>query len=197
MEGEKVAALHCLLSWLPDGLHVIDLDSDQGTVVDGKRIRERLVRDGQGITVGGKRFIVRLKGDPTAPAAARLEQAKNTPPAIALSAIFGPHAGETVLLPEDQPLVLGSGEDADLRLARDALLGPRHLELKLEPLAAGELPPTVQVRDLDKRGDVLVNRQPLTGPGAVTVGDVIQFGTPQKVAPTTLLVHYDLALEAW
>ena len=32
--AEKVAALHCLLSWLPDGLHVIDLDSDRGTILE-------------------------------------------------------------------------------------------------------------------------------------------------------------------
>ena len=160
-------------------------------------MRESVVRDGQAISVGGKRLTVRLKGDPAAPAAERVRRAQKVPPAVGLSVIFGPHAGATALLPEGKQVLLGRAEGADLRLSGEARLAPRHLELTLEPLAGGAIPPTVQIRDVGKRGDVLVNRKPMAGASAVTIGDVIQFGTPQKVAPTTLLIHYDLKREGW
>ncbi len=61
----------------------------------------------------------------------------------------------------------------------------------------GKSMPQIQLRDLHQRGDVLINRQGRGSTGQAVVGDVLQFGQPGQVAPTTLFLHLDPCLEAW
>jgi pSer/pThr/pTyr-binding forkhead associated (FHA) protein len=198
LTGADVAPFHCLLAWLSAGLHLIDLDSGFGTQLDGKPVRVGFVQDGQRIGVGGHTLTVRVAGDPCGPVVDRLRRRRNTPAAVALTAFYGPHAGQTMLLPPGRPLTVGRADDCDVSLSGEKHLAGRQLELMLEPLTDDHVaaPPVVlQVRDL--AGTTLINRQPIIGLGTASTGDVLQFGRPDRVASTALLLHYDLTLEAW
>jgi pSer/pThr/pTyr-binding forkhead associated (FHA) protein len=198
VQGAGVAALHCLLTWLPAGLHVLDLDSGGGTLLDGRPVHEGAVRDGQTLTAGGQALMVRVAGDPCAPGAGQLRRTRETPRAVALTVFHGPHSGETVLLPPGRTLRLGRSPEADLCLLGDARISRHHLDLTLQPAAGDPAePPVVRVRDAGSRSGTVVNRLSVTGETTATVGDVIQFGNPARVTPTALLLHYDLCLEAW
>jgi pSer/pThr/pTyr-binding forkhead associated (FHA) protein len=198
VQGAGVAALHCLLTWLPAGLHVLDLGGGSGTLLDGRPVHEGPVRDGQVLTAGGQALTVRLAGDPCAPGAGQLRRARETPRAVALTVFHGPCNGETVLLPPGRTLRLGRSPEADLCLLGDARISRHHLDLTLQPAAGDPVAlPAVRVHDAGSRSGTVVNRQPVAGEAAATVGDVIQFGSPARVTPTALLLHYDLCLEAW
>jgi hypothetical protein len=169
--------------FLLDGPHLVDLDSGLGTLLDGQPVRDQIVRDGQTIQIGEQRLTVHLAGEVTAP------DPPTSAPGVALTVIYGPHAGETALLPPGRLMRLGRAHSAELSLPRESLLVGEHLELRLELPASAR--PVVQVRDLAGRRDVLVNREPIHGLATLTPGDVIQFGGPQGVGPTALFLHLD------
>ncbi len=196
LSGPGVAPFHCVFTWLPDGPHVVDLSSPGGTLLGGAPVQDALVRDGQELTLGNEVLTVRLAGDPCAPAAARLRAARTTPTAVALTSIYGPHAGETAVLPPGRTVVLGHAPGADLHLPRDVTYVPPHLELTLV-IPPGDVAPTIRVRVREEHRGVVVNRVPVPGEGTMGLGDVLQFGPPQKVGPTALLAHYDVCLDSW
>jgi pSer/pThr/pTyr-binding forkhead associated (FHA) protein len=198
LAGPGVAPFHCLLTWLSAGLHLIDLDSGWGTQLDGQPIRVGWVTHGQKIRIGGQTLMVRLAGDPCGPMVDRVRRRRNTPAAVALTALYGPHAGQTVRLPPGRPFTLGRADDCDLSLSGERHLAQRQLELMLEPLADDRaMAPPVVLQVRDRAGTALINRQPVVGVGTASTGDVLQFGRPDRVASTALLLHYDLTLEAW
>jgi pSer/pThr/pTyr-binding forkhead associated (FHA) protein len=198
LTGTGIAPVHALLTWLLDGLHLLDLDSGQGTLLDGQPVRDSLVHDGQAITVGEQTLSVRLAGDPCSPALSRASQRRSTPKNLALSVIYGPHTGETVLLPLDRPVRMGSTAEDDLSLPKERLLVNEHLELIV--LRDGEKKQPsgqVAVHDLHNRGDIHITREKVAGTATATVGDVMQFGTTTPRSLTALFLHYDTRLEAW
>lgn len=198
LSGTGIAPVHALLAWLLDGLHLLDLDSGRGTLLDGQPIRDSLVRDGQTVTVGEQTLTVRLAGDPCSPALSRASRRRNTPRNVALTVIYGPHTGETALLPLDRPVRLGSSAEDDLGLPREQLLAGGHLELKVIREGDKKQPSgQVLLRDLNNRGDIHVNREAISGSVTAAVGDVIQFGQPTPCSPTALLLHYDPCLDGW
>lgn len=196
LQGAGLASFHALLTWLDDGLHLVDLDSGRGTSLDGQPIRDGVVRDGQQIEMGDQRLTIRLVGDACAPARGERQRLRNAPVAVALTAIYGAHLAETTILPPGRAVRLGRGPDVDMMLAREPLLRASHLLLELEVPVPGSRP-VVKLRDLGEQGDVLVNRETLAGSGSASIGDVIQFGKPDRVGPTALLVHHATSQEAW
>lgn len=56
----SVSRRHCELTWLADTLCVRDLDSRHGTRLNGQLIREASVRSGDELSLGARRFIVKL-----------------------------------------------------------------------------------------------------------------------------------------
>jgi pSer/pThr/pTyr-binding forkhead associated (FHA) protein len=52
LDAPLVSRLHCQLSATDDGLHVKDLDSTNGTFVNGKRITTATLRAGDRLKVG-------------------------------------------------------------------------------------------------------------------------------------------------
>lgn len=52
LDAPLVSRLHCQLSATGDGLHVKDLDSTNGTFVNGKRIEAATLRAGDRLRVG-------------------------------------------------------------------------------------------------------------------------------------------------
>jgi pSer/pThr/pTyr-binding forkhead associated (FHA) protein len=55
-----MSSVHCALELGPRGCRLIDRDSGNGTFLNGVRIREAVVRDGDEITAGHTTFVVRI-----------------------------------------------------------------------------------------------------------------------------------------
>ena len=58
VEAPLVSRLHCQLISTADSLHVKDLDSTNGTLVNGKRVTSSPLREGDRLTVGRVDFTV-------------------------------------------------------------------------------------------------------------------------------------------
>ena len=56
VDAPLVSRLHCRLTLQPDGLLVEDLESTNGTVMDGRRIKRAPLRPGVEVTVGRHKF---------------------------------------------------------------------------------------------------------------------------------------------
>ncbi len=90
LSDDTVSRHHCEIVRAPDGLHVRDLDSTNGTKIDGTRIREAMVQPGSVLKVGE----VEIQFKPTAQRIELLPSDKtNFGPAIgqslAMRTIFG------------------------------------------------------------------------------------------------------------
>jgi pSer/pThr/pTyr-binding forkhead associated (FHA) protein len=59
VDAPLVSRLHCRLTLQPDGLLVEDLESTNGTFVNGERVRTLLLRSGDALRVGRVEFSVR------------------------------------------------------------------------------------------------------------------------------------------
>lgn len=66
LNDDAVEPLHCLIAAGPDGLILRDLNSQQGTLVNGRRVTAALLRDEDQIAVGPFKFRVQL-APPAAP----------------------------------------------------------------------------------------------------------------------------------
>ena len=63
---DGVDSLHCLLVSSPDGVQIRDLDSADGTYVNGTRTEQALLRDGDIVKVGRNSSAFELTADPLA-----------------------------------------------------------------------------------------------------------------------------------
>lgn len=59
VDAPLVSRLHCRLSLHPDGLLVEDLESTNGTFVNGERVTRLVLRSGDALRVGRMEFLVR------------------------------------------------------------------------------------------------------------------------------------------
>jgi pSer/pThr/pTyr-binding forkhead associated (FHA) protein len=62
VDAALVSRLHCQLTATDDSLQVKDLDSTNGTFVNGKRVRTAELRDGDTLSVGRFDLIVSRSG---------------------------------------------------------------------------------------------------------------------------------------
>jgi pSer/pThr/pTyr-binding forkhead associated (FHA) protein len=62
VDAPLVSRLHCRLSLQTDGLLVEDLESTNGTFVNGERVTKLLMRSGDALRVGRMEFSVRRAG---------------------------------------------------------------------------------------------------------------------------------------
>src|SRR5688572_23060165 len=54
---------HCLFVHVPTGLMVRDLNSSTGTLINGERVTQVTVHDGDTLAIGGLQFLIRLPSD--------------------------------------------------------------------------------------------------------------------------------------
>jgi hypothetical protein len=80
LKGSMIAPVHCLLLWTPGGLELRDLGAPAGTFVNGNRVGNTLVHDGDLLAIGPYQFRVSLPAALPQP-----EQAD--PPAEAVDAL--------------------------------------------------------------------------------------------------------------
>jgi pSer/pThr/pTyr-binding forkhead associated (FHA) protein len=59
VDAPLVSRLHCRLTLQPDGLLVEDLESTNGTFVNGERVTSLVMRSGDALRVGRREFAVR------------------------------------------------------------------------------------------------------------------------------------------
>ena len=59
VDAPLVSRLHCRLTLQQDGLLVEDLESTNGTFVNGERVTKLVMRDGDALRVGRVEFAVR------------------------------------------------------------------------------------------------------------------------------------------
>ena len=59
VDAPLVSRLHCRLTLQPDGLLVEDLESTNGTFVNGERVTRLVMRSGDALRVGRMEFSVR------------------------------------------------------------------------------------------------------------------------------------------
>lgn len=55
--------VHCQFQAVPGGLQIKDMDSSNGTFVNGQQITVRLLRDGDQVRIGKAVFVYRARGD--------------------------------------------------------------------------------------------------------------------------------------
>ena len=60
VDAPLVSRLHCQLAATGDALHVKDLDSTNGTFVNGKRVKSARLNDGDRLSVGKLELVVKL-----------------------------------------------------------------------------------------------------------------------------------------
>jgi pSer/pThr/pTyr-binding forkhead associated (FHA) protein len=59
VDAPLVSRLHCRLTLQPDGLLVEDLESTNGTFVNGERVTKLMMRSGDALRVGRVEFAVK------------------------------------------------------------------------------------------------------------------------------------------
>ena len=67
VDAPLVSRLHCRLTLQTDGLLVEDLESTNGTFVNGERVTKLVMRSGDALRVGRMEFSVRQAGPVTEP----------------------------------------------------------------------------------------------------------------------------------
>ncbi len=77
LDDPLVSGAHCRILPKPEGFLLQDLGSTNGTMVDGKMVRESMLRPGAEITIGSSRMILYVGEDPRE----RLDTASRATPA--------------------------------------------------------------------------------------------------------------------
>jgi len=125
-----ISRSHCEVSLSESGATLLDLDSSNGTFVNGERISERLLEPGDLVKIGPVTFVVRIDGQPLtispamlAPPAARQRRA----PADAVTQV--PDPADTDEIDVDALDELDMDDLSDLDLAEiDGLSDTEDLE---------------------------------------------------------------------
>lgn len=64
VDAAMVSRLHCRLTAGATGLEVVDLDSTNGTFVNGLRVQRAMLKDGDTLRVGRVEFAISKGADP-------------------------------------------------------------------------------------------------------------------------------------
>jgi pSer/pThr/pTyr-binding forkhead associated (FHA) protein len=67
VDAAMISRLHCRLTAGATELEVVDLDSTNGTFVNGQRVQRALLKDGDTLGVGRVEFTVSRPSQPSAP----------------------------------------------------------------------------------------------------------------------------------
>ncbi len=157
------------------GEYVIeDLNSRNGTLVNGQRVASQRLREGDQIRIGQMTFIFQRAGRPApAPGAFQPQPAPGAPPQPAVQAAAG------LLLPQGEfvamrsaTLAIGRAPDSQVVLA-DPLASSRHARLVAEPGG-------VVVEDLDSTNGTFVNDQQVSRQ-LLAPGDRLRIGQTEMV----------------
>jgi len=109
-----ISRLHCELRWQGDSFRLVDLDSVGGTLVDGKKIKEHALKQGEEFQLGGTRLKLHTTGIADAHTLIAAQK-----PARVLTPDEGVLTGNTISHYELGP-VLARGRTGTVYKAKDA-----------------------------------------------------------------------------
>lgn len=170
LSAEIVSRKHARLERRSDAWHYTDLDSKNGTFLNGERIHSLRVEDGMSLQLGGKReravvLTFQLGGEKEMPAQipAGMETAAESP---------SPTSGYVPLRPVTPSgtgrQVIGRGKEADIHL--DApVISRRHAVLQ-----SGRA--EWSITDLGSKNGTVLNGKRISRTELLKVGDIIQIG---------------------
>jgi pSer/pThr/pTyr-binding forkhead associated (FHA) protein len=144
---------HVSVRYSAGRLHLTDLQSTNGTFVNGSRVETKIVGEGDQILVGLTVFQV---------VEASQAVARSVPPSKPLNRRFrlhvlsGPDQGTVHDVVQDRPNILGSSKRADITI-EDDVMSRRHLQLTATPFG-------LLVEDLGSTNGTFVNAQRITKP---------------------------------
>lgn len=101
LTSQDVSRLHAIIEKTPEGLRIKDQQSTSGTFVNGERIQEAVLKDGDEFRIGGISFRVLLKDEKTSSARRRQqtegEETKKKPRREVLGGLRLSARGQTVV----------------------------------------------------------------------------------------------------
>ncbi|MCU0663537.1 MAG: FHA domain-containing protein [Myxococcota bacterium] len=157
---------HATVRFSAGKLQLTDLQSTNGTFVNGARAESALLELGDQILLGLTVFHVVEAGIGDGPA--RPVPMPARPRAFRLRIISGSSKGAEIDLPKDRPIVLGASKKVDISLQDDAM-SRKHLQLMVTP--AGLL-----VEDLGSTNGTFINAERMTKPMTLLGDDRILIG---------------------
>ncbi len=165
----RVSGQHAQLSFSHEGWLVVDLDSSNGTMLDGQRLAPRSakpVQSGSVLQIGGFRLSIREPGpEEVAPPYLGDRVQLNASPGPGLAAFF---QGQTIKFPlEKAVLILGRRTDSDLRIP-DPQVSGHHARLE-------QVGTTYQITDLGSTNGLIYQGQRI-GKHVLADGDLIAIG---------------------
>lgn len=179
-----VSGRHFKISPVPDGAEIIDLQSSNGTFVDGAQLTERhVLKGGETISIGTQRITVATVTE------------KSSAEVVVLRVRSGRDAGSETTISPGQTIIIGRDDDASLRLT-DPLVSSRHCEITVS--RHDEQNPNAVITDLESANGTIVDEVPippstrtdLRNEAVIVVGDTcVVFGeasSPRRAAPTVI-----------
>lgn len=186
LDQRKASRRHCKLEKVPEGWKVTDLDSSNGTYVNGQKVAEKVLRFGDTIRVASAELTYASSPSGAAtPAADSVSETVDAPVDAAAPAAAHPYLecrrGEFAkkqfdLSPEAvkyEPFVVGRGHGVTVRVVGDGKISSRHAEIKLEK-------GTYFLTDLDSSNGTKLNGKKVTF-RPLTHGDVVEVGEQEFV----------------
>jgi pSer/pThr/pTyr-binding forkhead associated (FHA) protein len=169
LPDSQVSHHHARITRQPEGFVIYDLDSTNGTFVNGQRVTRQLLRGGDDIQIGQTRLIFQVPG--VAPSPPERAPRRPLPARAGLRLVLADGPGEFIPLRVD-PLTIGRTSDNDLALP-DSLVSRHHARITQQ--AEGFI-----IEDLDSTNGSLVNGQRVTRQ-LLRGGDEIQIGQTRLI----------------
>lgn len=124
-DSRKISRKHCCLAQVGSSLVVRDLGSTNGVRINGIRVLEGHLKQGDELTVGAHRYQVRLDGVAAPPPSGRPHEAPivpdiSLPPAAPRQGHLAPDRGAVGILPDSIHLVPDDPASADGLTLEDA-----------------------------------------------------------------------------
>ncbi|MGH2633669.1 MAG: FHA domain-containing protein, partial [Tepidiformaceae bacterium] len=156
-----VSSRHARLRPVADGIEVTDLDSTNGTFVDGVQIgAPTVVRPGQALRFSTTELAIA--------GAAPVAGATSVAASPRLVVLSGPESGKDVTLVEGQEVTIGRAPEAGLRLS-DTRVSSRHASVRLSAKS-------LDVTDLGSANGTTINGASVTGVARAVDGSEIKVG---------------------
>ena len=164
IHDSRASRQHCEIGKKADGYYLKDLESFNGTYINGKKVNFASLQHGDRVKVGKHEFIFALHDDSS------LLQGPQASFQAAILVIKSPQPMQIEL--KQSVYIIGRGEGADISL-KDVQISSRHAELTYKPSGWW-------ICDLQSRNGVFVNNRRINA-GQLQHGDRVRLGESQCV----------------
>jgi pSer/pThr/pTyr-binding forkhead associated (FHA) protein len=171
LRDERLSRAHCRIEPRDGDWAVVDLDSQNGTFLNGKRVRESMLRRGDVITIGAVEIRFETTGI-SAPSPVMPEERDATATLVAPAALVLIQGTlEDALHPvTHDPFNIGRKSDNHLCLRGDAKATGRHARIRREGLS-------YVIEDLGSTNGTLINGTRISGPVVLKPGSRVVVGS--------------------